>query len=282
MNASRPQPPSCAGLAGTRALRRALLAAALALCAAGALPRASESERAEGGSPSSPLFPFPADMAAAHPPASTFSILAVDEHTGEIGIATQSKIVAVGAIVPYARGGAGAAASQAYANSSYGPRAIRMLERGVAPREIVESLVAEDPLRDRRQLAVIGVDGDRAVFTGDSCLPWAGSLEGDSCLVAGNLLAGPEVLEAMVQAFESSEGVLAERLLAALQAGEEAGGDRRGRQSAAILVVREGWGYGGIGDRFRDLRVDDSETPIDCLERVYRKHRELFPRPDDS
>jgi len=223
-----------------------------------------------------------ADPLSAPAPASTFSILAIDAETGEIGVATQSKIVAVGAIVPFASAGAGAVANQAYANSGYGPLALRALAEGTPPSEILDLLVQEDPLKDRRQVALICPEGRRAAFTGASCLPWAGSLEGEDCIAAGNLLVGPEVLEAMVREFEEAEGVLAERLIAALHAGELAGGDRRGRQSAALLVVQEDWGYGGIGDRFRDLRVDDSETPIDALEIVYRKHRALFPRPDEK
>jgi len=222
------------------------------------------------------------EPAAFQAPVATFSILAVDLATGEIGVATQSKIVAVGAIVPFAKAGTGAVATQAYANAGYGPLGLLALDSGMAPAEAVALLVREDPLQDLRQVAVISPEGEVAVHTGDECHPWAGSLAGDHCIALGNILAGPEVLVEMVRAFETTEGALAERLLAALHAGQAAGGDRRGKQSAALRVVREGWGYGGIGDLFRDLRVDDSEAPIEALEEVYRKHRALFPRPDEG
>ncbi|MEM9018074.1 MAG: DUF1028 domain-containing protein [Verrucomicrobiota bacterium] len=217
----------------------------------------------------------------APPPASTFSIAALDPETGEIGIAVQSKIVAVGAIVPFARAGVGAIATQSYANVGYGPLGIMALEASLSAEETLDLLVRDDPLHSIRQVGVLSADGSGVAFTGKECQPWAGSKAGKNYVAQGNLLTGPEVIEAMVEAFEAAEGVLAERLLAALFAGEEAGGDRRGRQSAALLVVRTGWGYGGLSDRFRDLRVDDHETPIVELEKVYRKHRDLFPRPHE-
>jgi uncharacterized Ntn-hydrolase superfamily protein len=126
---------------------------------------------------------------------------------------------------------------------------------------------------------VISANGDAASFTGADCHEWAGGKTGENYAVQGNILAGPEVIEAMTEAFENAKGVLAERLLAALAAGQEAGGDQRGRQSASLLIVRSNWGYGGVSDRFRDVRVDDHPTPIAELERVYRLHRDLFPRP---
>lgn len=214
------------------------------------------------------------------PPVATFSIVAVDPDTGEIGVAVQSKIVGVGAIVPFARAGVGAVATQAYANTGYGPLALQAMEAGMSARDTVNLLITRDPLRESRQVGVIAADGTAAQFTGHQCHGWAGGEVGEHFAVQGNILTGAEVVEAMAEAFRESEGVLAERLIAALRAGQEAGGDRRGRQSAALLVVREGWGYGGIGDRFRDVRVDDHETPVEELEKVYQKHRALFPRPE--
>ncbi|MEM6915749.1 MAG: DUF1028 domain-containing protein, partial [Verrucomicrobiota bacterium] len=141
-------------------------------------------------------------------------------------------------------------------------------------------LVRDDPLREMRQFGLVSFDGSSASFTGQRCLTWAGSIVGENFAVQGNILTGPAVVEAMAKAFGESEGILAERLIAALHAGQNAGGDSRGKQSAALLVVRKGWGYGGVNDRFRDIRVDDHETPIRELERVYYLHRQLFPRPD--
>lgn len=216
------------------------------------------------------------------PPVATFSIVAVDPETGEIGVAVQSKIVGVGSIVPFAKAGVGAVATQSFANTGYGPLGLRALEEGLSAKEVIHILTADDPLRERRQVGVITASGEGSHFTGGECLSWAGGKSGPNYSVQGNILAGPEVIEAMARAFEETEGVLAERMLAALAAGQEAGGDIRGRQSAGLLIVREGWGYGGIDDRFRDIRVDEHNTPIAELERVYRKHRALFPRPDGS
>lgn len=215
------------------------------------------------------------------PPVATFSIAAVDRETGEIGIAVQSKIVAVGAIVPFARAGVGAVATQSFANVRYGPVGLAMLELGATPAQAIESLTRADPASERRQVGIVDAEGRTATFTGDGCHDWAGGRTGDGYAVQGNILAGEEVVNAMAEAFEAAEGVLAERLLAALEAGQEAGGDKRGKQSAALLIVREGWGYGGLTDRFRDLRVDEHAEPIRELRRVYRKHRELFRRPGE-
>jgi uncharacterized Ntn-hydrolase superfamily protein len=149
----------------------------------------------------------------------------------------------------------------------------------MSAKDTIDLLTREDPLAASRQVGVITAEGKASTYTGKNCFDWAGGKTGENYAVQGNILAGKEVLEAMAKAFEETEGVLAERLLAALHAGQEAGGDRRGRQSAGLLIVREGWGYGGLTDRFRDLRVDEHETPIVELERVYQKHRALFPRP---
>lgn len=213
------------------------------------------------------------------PPVATFSIVAVDPDTGEIGVAVQSKIVGVGSIVPFAKAGVGAIATQSFANTGYGPLGLLALQSDLDPDQTIKLLTENDPLHPSRQVAVISANGEAATFTGDDCHGWAGGLTGENYAVQGNILTGPEVVEAMAKAFEEAEGVLAERLIASLAAGQEAGGDKRGRQSASLLIVRESWGYGGIDDRFRDVRVDDHATPIAELERVYRLHRELFPRP---
>jgi uncharacterized Ntn-hydrolase superfamily protein len=213
------------------------------------------------------------------PTVATFSIVAVDRETGELGVAVQSRVPAVGAVVPVARAGVGAIATQAMANTGYGPAALARLRAGQEPGRVVRELTAADPQAAHRQLAVIDAAGRVSQFTGDRCLDWAGGRSGTGYAVQGNILAGPEVIEAMAGAFEKSTGPLADRLLAALAAGQDAGGDRRGRQSAALLVVRDGWGYGGFNDRFRDLRVDDHPTPIKELRRVLDVHRRVFPRP---
>ena len=217
---------------------------------------------------------------SAYPTISTFSIVARDEKTGELGVAVQSKFVAVGSVVPYARAGVGAIASQAWGNPRYGPIGLELLASGKSAVEAVNSMTSSDPFQNSRQLAIIGTDGNASVFTGSECLEWAGGKLGANYAVQGNILTGPEVIQAMGRAFEDTNGTLAERMIASLHAGQKAGGDRRGRQSAALLVVREGWGYGGLTDRFRDLRVDDHPTPIKELERIYYLHRKIFQRPD--
>ncbi len=214
------------------------------------------------------------------PTVATFSIVAVDQQTGEIGVAVQSKIVGVGAIVPLAKAGVGAVATQAYANVGYGPLGLLALESSLDSDQTVALLTRDDPLRESRQVGVVSASGSAATFTGKECSDWAGGLTGENYAVQGNILAGPAVVENMARAFEETTGVLAERLLAALAAGQEAGGDRRGRQSAALLIVCTGWGYAGVNDRFRDIRVDDHPAPIVELKRVYELHRKLFPRPE--
>lgn len=214
------------------------------------------------------------------PPVATFSICAVDKNTGEIGIAVQSKIVGVGAIVPFAEAGVGAVATQAHANVRYGPVGLMMLQTGATPEQAIEMLTRNDPQKASRQVGIISADGKTATFTGEKCSDWAGGVSGDGYVIQGNILAGEKVVTAMAAAFEKAEGVLAERLIAALEAGQAAGGDKRGRQSAALLIVHENWGYAGLNDRFRDIRVDEHAEPIKELRRVYKKHRALFPRPE--
>jgi len=225
------------------------------------------------------LWLFVQVLAADPPTVSTFSIIALDPTTGELGIAVQSKVTAVGAIVPWAHAGVGAVATQAAANVQFGPLGLVLLREKVTPESCIEVLLREDPLKEARQLGVLAANGQSAAFTGSDCLDHAGHRTGENYAIQGNLLAGPEVLDAMEEAFQATTGELADRLIAALQAGQTAGGDRRGQQSAALLVVRDGWGYGGLNDRYIDLRIDDHLTPIDELARILEVQRALFPRP---
>ncbi|MDR5682400.1 MAG: DUF1028 domain-containing protein, partial [Armatimonadota bacterium] len=192
----------------------------------------------------------------------TFSIVAADPQAAEWGVAVASKFLAVGAVVPWATAGAGAVATQAWANLSHGPEGLRLLGEGLSADEVVRRLTDADQGRDHRQLGVVDARGRAASYTGGACLAWAGGRTGDRYACQGNLLAGPEVVSAMAKAFEAGAGrPLPERLLAALEAGQHAGGDRRGQQSAALYVVKEGGSYGGYLDRYVDLRVDDDPQP---------------------
>lgn len=198
----------------------------------------------------------------------TFSIVARDATTGDLGVAVQSKYFGVGAVVPHARANVGALATQARGNILYGPQGLGLLEAGEPPAETLERLLAEDPLREQRQVGIVAADGSAATFTGKETLPWSGGKTGDNYAVQGNLLAGPEVVDAMAATFETTDGDLATRLVTALAAGQAAGGDARGRQSAALLVVRQGAGYMGANDRLVDLHVEDHPTPIKELYRL--------------
>lgn len=213
----------------------------------------------------------------------TFSIVAWDGNVDppEWGVAVASKFLAVGAVVPWARAGAGALATQAFANLAYGPAGLEMLAGDTAAQDVVERLTSADDEREHRQLGVVDAHGRAATFTGTECFDWAGGVAGDGYCCQGNILTGSEVVERMAAAFESSSGTLAARMLTALEAGDRAGGDRRGRQGAAILVVREGGGYGGGVDTAVDLRVDDHEEPVVELLRLWDIHELLFPRPED-
>jgi uncharacterized Ntn-hydrolase superfamily protein len=197
----------------------------------------------------------------------TFSIVAHDPDTGDLGIAVASKAPAVGTVVPYARAGIGAIATQASGNLTYGPRGVDLLVRGHAPEDVVAALTGDDPRAAHRQVAVVDARGRAATSTGDACQPWAGGAAGPHYACQGNVLAGPAVVDAMAAAFAVTPGDLDVRLLAALVAGQAAGGDRRGRQSAALLVVRAGSAF-GFDDRLVDLRVDDHAEPIAELARI--------------
>ncbi len=204
----------------------------------------------------------------------TFTIVAYDPKTETLGVATQSKVLAVGAVVPWAQAGVGAVATQGLANPAYGPKGLSLLEQGKRPAEVVDALTSGDSGSAHRQLVVLDAEGRAAVHTGGETLPWAGHRVGETYAVAGNILAGAEVVEAMAETFERTDGPIGGRMIEALKAGQAAGGDRRGRQSAALLVVKEGGGPGGFNDRFRDLRVDDHDRPIEELERLYELHKE--------
>jgi uncharacterized Ntn-hydrolase superfamily protein len=214
---------------------------------------------------------------------STFSISALDQNTGDFGVVVQSKFLAVGAIVPWARAGIGAIATQAHANVSFGPVGLDLLEQDVGAIDTLEQLLDEDEGRQLRQVGLVDADGTAAAFTGEACMEWAGHITGAGYTVQGNILAGVSVLEAMATTFESMEEEdLPERLLAGLEAGQEAGGDKRGQQSAALLVVRENGGYGSTSDRMVDLRVDDHSLPIEELQRLYRLHQLYFGVTDPA
>jgi uncharacterized Ntn-hydrolase superfamily protein len=201
---------------------------------------------------------------------STFSIVAVDDRAGEVGCAVQSRYFSVGSVVPWVRAGVGAVATQAAGVAVYGPRVLDAIERGAAPADALERVLTGDEGRETRQLGVVAATGEAAAFTGRECLEWAGHRIGDGYAAQGNILAGPEVVDGMVAAFEGATGTLVERLVASLEAGQAAGGDRRGQQSAAVVVERSGWharSREGI-DRICDLRVEDHDRPIEELQRL--------------
>lgn len=211
---------------------------------------------------------------------STYSIVGADPEAGECGVAVQSKFLAAGAIVPFARGGVGAVATQAFANITYGPRGLDLLELGSSPQQAVDTLTGADDQAAHRQVGIVAADGTAASFTGDECFEYALHRTGDGFAAQGNILTGPDVVDAMADAFTSTAGPLAARLLAALTAGEEAGGEKRGMESAALLVVRPGGGYGGGHDRWLDLRVDHDDEPISALRRLVDLHDLYFGSSD--
>lgn len=215
------------------------------------------------------------------PKPATFSIVACDRKAGEWGVAVESKFLAVGPVVPWAAANVGAIATQAFANTSYGPRGLELLRSGLSAEEVVRKLTEEDEEPEHRQLGVVDAQGRAAAFTGKECYEWAGHLVGKGYTCQGNILAGERVIQSMAEAFESTNGPLADRLIAALRAGQAAGGDRRGQQSAALLVVKEKGGYGGFTDRLVDLRVDDHPQPIEELARLLKLQRLYFGTPEE-
>jgi uncharacterized Ntn-hydrolase superfamily protein len=213
----------------------------------------------------------------------TFSIVGFDPETDALGVAVQSKFLAVGSIVPWARAGVGAVATQAMANFTYGSRGLDLMSRGKTAEETVEALISSDDEREHRQLGVVDAVGRVSTFTGSECFEWAGGVAGEHYAAQGNILVGRETVEAMAKTFEATAGDLAGRLLAALDSGQAAGGDSRGKQSGALLVVKEGSGYGGNNDRLLDLRVDDHPEPIRELIRIRELHTLYFgeTQPED-
>ncbi len=207
-------------------------------------------------------------LESAHRNVSTFSIVARDSITGELGVAVASRFFAVGTVVPWARADVGALATQSFANTTFGPRGLDLLERGATPGETARILLRGDGDPARRQIGIVSADGSSSTYTGEGCMKWAGGRSGRNYACQGNILAGEAVVAAMERAFLDTKGTLADRLYAALSAGDAKGGDARGRQSAALLVVKKNAGYGGFSDRAIDIRVDDDPDPFAELGRL--------------
>ena len=204
------------------------------------------------------------------PPVSTFSIVAIDPETGELGVAVASRYFSVGSVVPWAMAEVGAVATQADVNVGYGQQALDLLRQGVTAPEALKKLLAEDkfPGKDGRQVAIVDAKGNVAAYTGPQAPNWAGDRQGKTWSAQGNILVGPQVPQAMGKAFEGTQGELAEKLFAALKAGDAAGGDARGRQSASMLVVRKGGGRNTNNDRTIYINVDDNPDPFTELRRL--------------
>ncbi len=202
----------------------------------------------------------------------TFSIVAYDSEKKEWGVAVQSKFIAVGSIVPWGKANAGVVATQAWANTSYGPKGLALLEQGLTAEEVLNILTKQDEKREHRQIGIVDSYGNAVSFTGSKCFDWAGHIVGENYACQGNILVSEDTVLAMSQAFRETEGDLVDKLLAALEAGQEAGGDSRGKQSAAVMVFKEKGAYDGRMDKLVDIRVDDHEHPIKELRRVF----ELF------
>lgn len=212
----------------------------------------------------------------------TFSIVAYDPEQHAWGVAVQSKFLAAAAVVSWAAAGAGAVATQSYANLTYGPRGLALMKGGISAQEAIDQLIAEDEDRAQRQVGMVDKHGQAAAFTGDECIDWARHIVDDGYACQGNILV-PGTLEAMAERFEEQrggDGELADWLVEALAAGQDAGGDKRGRQAAGVLVVKEGGGYGGNNDRYLDLRVDDHSRPIQKLKKLVDMHHLYFGEVD--
>jgi uncharacterized Ntn-hydrolase superfamily protein len=209
----------------------------------------------------------------------TYSIVARDAASGDLAVAVKSKFLAVGAVVPWARAGIGAVATQAFANVAYGPDGLTLLGGGTGAQAALDRLVSADALRDQRQAGIVDAHGGAATYTGGQCFAWAGGRTGPDYAAQGNILAGPGVVDGLADTFAAGGLPLPELLVACLAAADAAGGDRRGRESAALLVVRESAGYGGGNDRWIDLRVDDHEDPIGELGRLLGLQRLYLDRP---
>ncbi|NHJ87495.1 MAG: DUF1028 domain-containing protein [Asgard group archaeon] len=211
----------------------------------------------------------------------TFSIVAYDPKEKTWGVAVQSKFVAVGSIVPYAKANIGAIATQAFVNTSYGPKGLDLLNQGLSATEVVDILTKDDKERDSRQLGIVDKNGNAAAFTGKDCFDWAGHVIGKNYCCQGNILVSEETVRAMAKTYEETQGDLIEKLFAALEAGQAAGGDKRGRESAAILIVKEEGAYDGGTDRYIDIRVDEHPTPIKELRKVFDVYNLCLLKRDD-
>ena len=206
----------------------------------------------------------------------TYSIVACDLEAQQWGVSVQSKFLSVGSVVPWAEPHVGAIATQAYANPRYGPNGLQLLREGMSAQEVVDRLTGEDEGRDHRQLGVVDGQGNAATYTGSECMDWAGGRTGESYAAQGNILVNKETVDAMADTFESTTGALAVRLIDCLAAAQEAGGDSRGQQSSALIVVQRDGGYAGMSDVLVELRIEDHERPIEELRRVYTLHDEIF------
>lgn len=213
-------------------------------------------------------------------PIATFSLVARDPQTGDLGIAVASKFLAVGAVVPWLEAGVGAVATQSYANPRFGPQGLALMKADAGMEEILATFRRTDPGLHTRQFGIVNAKGESLSFTGNECHGWAGGKSGENFAAQGNILSGPEVIDALVDTFAALDLPFPERLCAALLAADRAGGDRRGRQSASLTVVGAGKGYGGM-DRWIDLRVDDHPDPCLELGRLLEIHRLLFDKPRD-
>lgn len=212
----------------------------------------------------------------------TFSIVACDLKEKTWGVAVASKFPAVGAVVPWANAEVGAVATQSFANTSFGPRGLVMMAQGLSAKKTLEALLKDDPEKEHRQVGLVDAKGNAATFTGSVCFDWAGGVTGKGYAIQGNILASPKVVPAMEKKFLATKGDLPARLYAALLAGDRAGGDRRGRQSAAIYVVKPNGGYGGFIDRWIDYRVDDHEDPVLRLGELLELHKFYFDKRKEN
>ena len=211
----------------------------------------------------------------------TFSIVAYDPKNKEWGVAVQSKFVAVGSIVPFAKANVGAIATQALANTSYGPKGLQLLKNGLKVGDVIERLLEDDDLMEERQVGIVDTKGKVASFTGKNCFEWAGHIVGKNFACQGNILASEKVIQGMANAFENTSGDLVEKFFAALEMGQKNGGDRRGKESAAILIVKKEGAYDGGTDRYIDIRVDEHPEPIKELKKVFEIYNMCLLKRDD-
>jgi len=210
------------------------------------------------------------------PVVATYSIVACDLEAQQWGVSVQSKFLSVGSVVPWAEPHVGAIATQAYANPRYGPNGLQLLREGLSAQEVVDRLTGEDEGRDHRQLGIVDGEGRAATYTGSECMDWAGGRTGTNYAAQGNILVNPETVDALAETFEATSGPLAVRLIDCLAAAQEAGGDSRGQQSSALLVVQRDGGYANMSDIVVELRVEDHQRPIEELRRIYTLHDEIF------